>query len=353
MGTVYLAARDDGAFEQQVALKLVKRGMDTDEIVRRFVHERQILAALVHPHIARLLDGGTTERRPALLRHGAHRRRSRSPPSPTRAGLDVEARLGLFLEVAAAVQFAHQSLVVHRDLKPANILVGARRRAQAARLRHREATRRRRPRRPHPWTSLDGAAADARLREPGAARRPAGDHRDRRLRPRRSCSTSCWSARSSHGRPARARRRLGSPPAEPGGARRSAKARGKPERAAASPARARGAGSQGDLDTIVGKALAADPARRYGTAGRARRRPRAPPLAPAGASARRPTVAYRLGRTVLRHRLATPGLRASLIAATAAVTWQAFAQERRGGGRRRPPLPGGAVQGGGPGGEPR
>ncbi len=60
MGAVYLAVRDDEAYEQRVAVKLVKRGMDTDEIVHRFVHERKILAGLDHPNIARLLDGGTT-----------------------------------------------------------------------------------------------------------------------------------------------------------------------------------------------------------------------------------------------------------------------------------------------------
>ena len=60
MGTVYAAVRDDDQFRQQVALKLVKRGMDTQFVLRRFRHERQILASLEHPHIARLLDGGTT-----------------------------------------------------------------------------------------------------------------------------------------------------------------------------------------------------------------------------------------------------------------------------------------------------
>ena len=74
MGAVYLAERADGQFEQRVALKVVKRGMDSDEIHRRFLAERQILARLEHPDIARLLDGGVTDGRPALVRHGVRRR---------------------------------------------------------------------------------------------------------------------------------------------------------------------------------------------------------------------------------------------------------------------------------------
>ena len=122
MGIVYLAERSDGQFEQHVALKLIKRGMDSDEIHRRFLTERQILARLDHPHIARLLDGGvTTEGQPwfaieyiegaTLLAHCDSR------------GLGLDARLRLFLDVCDAVRYAHRSLVVHRDLKPSNILV--------------------------------------------------------------------------------------------------------------------------------------------------------------------------------------------------------------------------------------
>lgn len=122
MGTVYLAARADEQFVQQVALKIVKRGMDTDEILARFRRERQTLAALEHPNIARLIDGGTTATGQSYLVmefvHGepidvyCDRRR-----------LDIEARLELFLAVCEAVRFAHQNLVVHRDLKPGNVLV--------------------------------------------------------------------------------------------------------------------------------------------------------------------------------------------------------------------------------------
>jgi serine/threonine-protein kinase len=122
MGVVYLAERADGQFEQRVALKLIKRGMDSDEIHRRFLAERQILARLNHPHIARLLDGGVSaEGQPyfaieyvdgtTITAHCAER------------NLGIEERLGLFLDACDAVRYAHQHLVVHRDIKPSNVLV--------------------------------------------------------------------------------------------------------------------------------------------------------------------------------------------------------------------------------------
>ncbi len=124
MGTVYLAERVDGEFEQQVALKLVKRGMDTDEVLRRFRAERQILARLRHEGIAQLFDGGVTaEGAPwfAMERVGGEPLVAWAEARE----LSREARLGLFLQVCAAVQYAHRNLVVHRDLKPANVLVTA------------------------------------------------------------------------------------------------------------------------------------------------------------------------------------------------------------------------------------
>ena len=121
MGRVYLAVRDD-EYEQEVALKVLKRGLDTDEIVRRFRNERQILARLDHPSIARILDGGTTDDGlPYFVMD-----RVRGEPIDRycdRRGLSVRARLELFRKVCAAVHFAHQNLIVHRDLKPGNILV--------------------------------------------------------------------------------------------------------------------------------------------------------------------------------------------------------------------------------------
>ncbi len=122
MGIVYLAERADGQFEQHVALKLVKRGMDSDEILRRFLAERQVLARLSHAHIARLLDGGVTaEGQPYFAMEyvdGVPLHRYCEERS-----LGFDDRLRLFREVCEAVQYAHRSLVVHRDLKPSNILV--------------------------------------------------------------------------------------------------------------------------------------------------------------------------------------------------------------------------------------
>jgi serine/threonine-protein kinase len=124
MGVVYLAARVDGQFRKRVALKVLKPGMDSEEILRRFRMERQILAALDHPNIARLLDGGTTERGlPFFAMEYVEGRPIHEYCG--QEGLPVRARLELFRTVCAAVQFAHQNLVVHRDLKPANILVDA------------------------------------------------------------------------------------------------------------------------------------------------------------------------------------------------------------------------------------
>ena len=122
MGTVYLAARADDEFQKLVAIKILRRGLDTDDIVRRFRAERQILAMFDHPNIARLLDGGSTEDglpyfvmeyiqgEPIDVYCDARR-------------LTITRRLRLFQGVCAAVSYAHQNLVIHRDIKPGNILV--------------------------------------------------------------------------------------------------------------------------------------------------------------------------------------------------------------------------------------
>ncbi len=122
MGVVYLAERADGEYASQVAVKLLHPGFTTADMQRRLIEERQILANLQHPFIARLLDGGRTEDgRPFLvmeyvegepLVHYCERRQ-----------LSPKDRLSLFIKVCAAIAFAHRHLVVHRDIKPANILV--------------------------------------------------------------------------------------------------------------------------------------------------------------------------------------------------------------------------------------
>lgn len=122
MGAVFLAERADGEFVQKVALKVVKKGMDSEAILRRFQIERQILANLNHLNIARLLDGGTTveglpffameyiEGKPLDEYCDQHK-------------LSISDRLEIFRQVCSAVDYAHQHSVIHRDLKPSNILV--------------------------------------------------------------------------------------------------------------------------------------------------------------------------------------------------------------------------------------
>ena len=124
MGAVYLGERDDELYRKLVAVKVVKRGMDSAEVLARFRHERQILAGLEHPYIARLIDGGTTpDGRPFFVMEYVQ-------GQPIDAycreqGLDPKSRLRLFLRVCEAITYAHRALVVHRDLKPSNILVSA------------------------------------------------------------------------------------------------------------------------------------------------------------------------------------------------------------------------------------
>ncbi|HEU0174408.1 MAG TPA: serine/threonine-protein kinase [Blastocatellia bacterium] len=122
MGAVYEAERDDEQFRQQVAIKIIKRGMDTDFVRDRFLRERQILATLDHLHIARLFDGGAT---PAGLPYFVMEFVAGEPITSycRRRRLSVNEKLKLFLKVCSAVQHAHQKLVVHRDLKPSNILI--------------------------------------------------------------------------------------------------------------------------------------------------------------------------------------------------------------------------------------
>ncbi|HET6899795.1 MAG TPA: serine/threonine-protein kinase, partial [Vicinamibacteria bacterium] len=124
MGTVYLAERDEPGMRKTVAVKVVSRGMDSAFVLRRFRTERQILAGLEHPGIARLYDGGTTdEGLPYFVMEYVDG--EDLVAYCDRHHLPVRTRLQLFLRVCEAVQYAHQGLVVHRDLKPSNILVTA------------------------------------------------------------------------------------------------------------------------------------------------------------------------------------------------------------------------------------
>jgi serine/threonine-protein kinase len=122
MGEVYLAERVDEQFRQTVAVKLLRTEARTPELLARFRAERQILAQLVHPHIARLLDGGMTDDGHPYLVMQAIDGEPITDYCDARQ-LAIRERLRLFRTVCTTVQFAHQSLVVHRDLKPSNILV--------------------------------------------------------------------------------------------------------------------------------------------------------------------------------------------------------------------------------------
>src|SRR5688572_5835178 len=124
MGVVYLAQRADQQYEKRVAIKLIKRGMDTDSVLRHFHTERQILATFDHPNIAHLLDGGATDDgRPYFVMEYVE-------GVPVDAYCDAQKlsiteRLQLFRQICGAVTYAHRHAVIHRDLKPSNILVGS------------------------------------------------------------------------------------------------------------------------------------------------------------------------------------------------------------------------------------
>ena len=122
MGAVYLAERADQQYQKQVAIKLIKRGMDTDAVLRHFRNERQILASFDHPTIARLFDAGTTQDGlPYFVMEYVEGTRIDS--FCKEHALLIRQRLELFREACAAVSYAHRHAVIHRDIKPSNILV--------------------------------------------------------------------------------------------------------------------------------------------------------------------------------------------------------------------------------------
>ena len=180
MGAVFLAERSDGSYEQQVAVKLIKRGMDSVAILRRFLSERRILARLAHPNIVRLLDGGmSADGRPYYVMEYVDG--STITEHAAAKHLSIRARVALVAQVAETVAYAHAQLVVHRDLKPSNILVDRARRAARARLRHRQADRGQRRADAHRHRNARALAGVCGAR---ADSRRSDRHRDGRLRAR-------------------------------------------------------------------------------------------------------------------------------------------------------------------------
>src|SRR5260370_22393682 len=124
MGAVYRAIRADGQYKQQVALKIIRTDLGAELSATRFRNERQILASLDHPNIAKILDGGTTaDDLPYFVMEFIDGQRIDEYCDAHK--LATTERLALFLQVCSAVQYAHQRLIVHRDIKPGNILVNA------------------------------------------------------------------------------------------------------------------------------------------------------------------------------------------------------------------------------------
>ncbi len=310
MGAVYAAVRDDHTYEQAVAIKVIKRGMDSEEIVRRFVAERQILARLDHPAIARLLDGGTTpDGRPYVVMERIVGRPLLAFCDQRKLGLGE--RLRLFLKVAEAVHFAHQNLVVHRDLKPANVLV-----------------------------KEDGSPklldfGIAKLLEPSApqlTRAGAEPLTPEYASPEQLSGGEITTATDVFSLGLLLYELLTGlhPRAAPGGTG----AGGEIRRASQLLARSGGANAArrsrllaGDLDLILEKSLATDPRRRYASVRDfaldiERHLEHQPVLA------RRPTLGYRLRSFLLRYRLASAaGLAVALLAAT--TSWQAWEASRQ------------------------
>ncbi|MEM0962730.1 MAG: serine/threonine-protein kinase [Bacteroidota bacterium] len=316
MGTVFLAERADGAFEKQVALKVVRSGVQAD-VLRRFASERHILARLDHPGIARLVDGGETDDgRPFLVMEYVD-----GEPITTycdRHALPLDDRLALFVEVCDTVAYAHQRLVVHRDLKPSNVLVagGSERSGDRGSGSEGEPARSRLPA-PRPQVKLldfgiakllDAVEADLTLTS-GAPRTPAYAAPEQIRGEPVTTATDVYAlgvllyellagrrpfATDGRSRTETERATLQTE------ARRPSEALADNE-VASGPSESHARRLRGDLDAIVLKALRKEPERRYGTAealGRDLRRH----LSGLPVEARPDSVGYRAGRFVRRNR---------------------------------------------------
>jgi non-specific serine/threonine protein kinase/serine/threonine-protein kinase len=314
MGDVYLARRADGEFEQEVAIKVMKRGMDTDLILRRFHAERQILAGLHHPNVCRLFDGGSTgdglpyfvmehiDGEPILGYCQWH-------------ALPVPKRLEVFLSVCDAVRYAHQNLVVHCDIKPANVLVTA------------DGTPK----------LVDFGIAKLLAESPSAAGTRTRLMTPAYASPEQVRGDAVTTATDVHALGILLYQLLVGHNPFVSAERDAAEVEraileeepAPPSQVATDPRLRRSL--RGDLDTIVLRALSKDPARRYPSAGELaadleRHRSGHPVLA------RRDTFAYRAAKLIRRHRLAVAAAGAvfvALVAGIATTAWQAHVAERQ------------------------
>ena len=324
MAEVWEAARSDGEYEQTVAVKLLKRGMDSQEIVSRFRRERQILARLEHPAIARILDGGVApDGRPYLVLEKIDGEPINSWCE--RTGADLERRLRLLMEACEAVAAAHRQLVVHRDLKPSNLLVDGAGRPRLldfgiAKL-------------------LDDDEASAAVtRAEYRMLTPAYAAPEQVTGGAVSTATDVYAlgviayelvtGELPHRRPRGGVTRLASAVAAETTPRPSqVLAEADASRPDAAELRRRARLVRGDLDTVLLTALHRDPARRYATVG-ALADDLGRFLAGRPVAARPDRVGYRLRKFVLRHRLATAATVAAAVALVAALG-TALVQARR------------------------
>ena len=347
MGKVFLGIRDDESFHKRVAIKVLKRGMDTEAIVSRFRHERQVLASLNHPNIAGLLDGGTTPNGLPYFAMEDIEGQNIVDFCESRK-LDTTARLQLFRQVCSAVQYAHQNLIVHRDIKPHNVLVTSEGTPKLldfgiAKLLNPELA----------GETLAPTAGGAQLMtpeyaEPGAGARPSGHHRDGRGTRSASCCTELLTNRRPYRLASRTPADIARVVCESVPARPSTAVTQLPDPAAhddvatgaeAPPISTAGTGGRpidadahrlrrrlaGDLDNIVLKALSKEPDRRYASADQFSEDVRRH-LAGLPVIARPDTLRYRASKFVRRNRgaiVAGSVVFAALVAGVAGTASQA------------------------------
>jgi eukaryotic-like serine/threonine-protein kinase len=317
MGTVYRAVRDDDAFRKTVALKLVRGGRYSEYFERRFLLERKILAGLQHPNIATVLDGGTTDAGQPYLVMEYVEGQPITEYSAARAAA-ISERVALFRIVCAAVQYAHQNLVIHRDIKPANVLVD---RHGVPKLLDFGIAK----------LLTSGAEADV---APTATIVPAMT--PEYASPEQVKGQTVTTASDVYSLGVLLYELLtGRRPYEVQAESLTAIVKAVCETEAAAPSEAaqgrNRAALRGDLDTIVLKALRKEPERRYESARELsedlRRHLEGRPV-----TARADTIGYRAGKFVRRNRAAVTAavlIAASLAGGIATTTWQARLAERR------------------------